>query len=113
VSWQKVTLLRLKNTGTSFSFLQPWQLPKLSVPISNEGIESLENFKLYCVGRKLCTLEEFEYGSLYGPDHDAVIIPSKVVDKPKATVGIGDAISAGAFAAMLARMKQKKAINLR
>jgi ADP-dependent phosphofructokinase/glucokinase len=84
----------------------------LEVPISNEGIESLENFKLYCVGRKLCTLEEFEYGYLYGPDYDAVIIPSKVVDKPKATVGIGDAISAGAFAAMLARMKQKKAINL-
>jgi ADP-dependent phosphofructokinase/glucokinase len=84
----------------------------LEVPISNEGIESLENFKLYCVGRKLCTLEEFEYGYLYGPDHDSVIIPSKVVDKPKATVGIGDAISAGAFVAMLARMKQKKAINL-
>jgi ADP-dependent phosphofructokinase/glucokinase len=84
----------------------------LEVPISNEGIESLENFKLYCVGRKLCTLEEFEYGYIYGPDYDAVIIPSKVVDKPKATVGIGDAISAGAFAAMLARMKQKKAINL-
>ena len=36
------------------------------------------------------------------------IVPSKVVDKPKATVGIGDAISAGAFAAMLARMKQNK-----
>ena len=51
-------------------------------------------------------LEEFEYGYLYGPDHDAIIIPSKVVDKPKATVGIGDAISAGAFVAMLARMKQ-------
>jgi ADP-dependent phosphofructokinase/glucokinase len=84
----------------------------LEVPISNEGIESLENFKLYCVGRKLCTLEEFEYGYIYGPDYDAVIIPSKVVDKPKATVGIGDAISAGAFAAMLARMKQKKAISL-
>jgi ADP-dependent phosphofructokinase/glucokinase len=84
----------------------------LKVPISGGGIEGLDNFKLYCVGRRLCTKEEFEYGYLYGPDHDAVIIPSKVVDKPKATVGIGDAISAGAFTAMLARMKQKKAINV-
>jgi ADP-dependent phosphofructokinase/glucokinase len=32
-----------------------------------------------------------------------------VVDQPKATVGIGDAISAGAFAAMLAKMKQRQA----
>jgi ADP-dependent phosphofructokinase/glucokinase len=60
------------------------------------------------VGRKLCTLEEFEYGYLYGPNHDAVIIPTKVVNQPKATVGIGDAISAGAFAAMLAKIKQKR-----
>ena len=80
----------------------------LDVPISSDGIEDLENFKLYCVGRKLCSLEESEYGYLYGPDHDAVIIPTKVVDNPKATVGIGDAISAGAFAAMLAKIKQKK-----
>jgi ADP-dependent phosphofructokinase/glucokinase len=79
----------------------------LEVPISNDGIESLDDFKLYCVDRKLCTLEEFEYGYIYGPDHDAVIIPTKVVNKPKATVGIGDAISAGAFAAMIAKMKQK------
>ena len=59
------------------------------------------------MGNKLCTSDEFEYGYVYGPDHDAVLIPSKVVDKPIATVGIGDAISAGAFAAMLARMKQR------
>lgn len=81
----------------------------LEVPISSKGLEDLENFKLYCVGKKLCTTEEFEYGYLYGPDHDAVLIPSKVVDQPKATVGIGDAISAGAFAAMLAKMKQSQA----
>jgi ADP-dependent phosphofructokinase/glucokinase len=80
----------------------------LEVPISSDGLESLDNFKLYCVGRKLCTLEEFEYGYIYGPDHDAVIIPTKVVDNPKATVGIGDAISAGAFAATLAKIKQKR-----
>jgi ADP-dependent phosphofructokinase/glucokinase len=80
----------------------------LDVPISSDGIEDLENFKLYCVGRKLCSLEESEYGYLYGPDHDAVIIPTKVFDKPKATVGIGDTISAGAFAAMLAKLKQKR-----
>jgi ADP-dependent phosphofructokinase/glucokinase len=80
----------------------------LEVPISSDGIESLDNFKLYCMGRKLCTLEEFEYGYIYGPEHDAVIIPTKVVNKPKATVGIGDAISAGAFAAMLAKIKQKR-----
>ncbi len=81
----------------------------LDIPISGKGIEDLENFKLYCVGKRICTSDEFEYGYLYGADHDAVIVPSKVVDKPKATVGIGDAISAGAFAAMLARMKQKQA----
>ncbi|MGB9928126.1 MAG: ADP-specific phosphofructokinase [Methanosarcina sp.] len=81
----------------------------LDVPVSSQGTEDLENFKLYCTGKNLCTPEEFEYGYLYGPDHDAVIIPSKIVDKPKATVGIGDSISAGAFVAMLAKMKQKRA----
>jgi len=80
----------------------------LEVPISSDGIEGLENFKIYCVGRKLCSLEESEYGYLYGPDHDAIIIPTKVFDKPKATVGIGDTISAGAFTAMLAKLKQKR-----
>jgi ADP-dependent phosphofructokinase/glucokinase len=80
----------------------------LEVPVSSKGLEDLDNFKLYCTGKKLCTPEEFEYGYLYGPDHDAVLIPSKVVDKPKATVGIGDAISAGAFIAMLATMKKQR-----
>jgi ADP-dependent phosphofructokinase/glucokinase len=84
----------------------------LKVPISRAGVESLDNFMVYCVGRRLCTAEEFDYGYLYGPDHDAILIPSKVVDKPKATVGIGDTISAGAFVAMLASMKQKQAINI-
>jgi ADP-dependent phosphofructokinase/glucokinase len=81
----------------------------LEVPVSAQGLEELENFKLYCTGRRLCSSDEFEYGYLYGSDHDAILIPSKVVEKPKATVGIGDTISAGAFAAMLARMKQLKA----
>jgi ADP-dependent phosphofructokinase/glucokinase len=81
----------------------------LRVPISDKGVEDLETLKVYCTGRNLCTSEEFEYGYIYGSDHDAVLIPSKVVDKPKATVGIGDTISAGAFAAMLAKMKQGKA----
>ncbi|MCQ1536193.1 ADP-specific phosphofructokinase [Methanosarcina sp. KYL-1] len=81
----------------------------LKVPVSDRGLEDLANFKLYCTGRKFCSPDEFSYGYIYGPDHDAVIIPSKVVEKPKATVGIGDAISAGAFVAMLARMKQKRA----
>ncbi|WP_410507409.1 ADP-specific phosphofructokinase [Methanosarcina hadiensis] len=81
----------------------------LDIPVSASGMEDLENFKLYCTGRKLCSPDEFEYGYIYGPDHDAILIPSKVVDRPKATVGIGDTISAGAFAAMLARMKQIKA----
>jgi ADP-dependent phosphofructokinase/glucokinase len=81
----------------------------LEVPISGKGIEDLETLKIYCTGRNLCSSEEFEYGYIYGSDHDAVLIPSKVVDKPKITVGIGDAISAGAFAIMLAEMKQKGA----
>lgn len=79
----------------------------LEVPVSARGLEDLENFKLYCTGRKFCSPDEFGYGYIYGPTHDAVIIPSKVVEKPKATVGIGDTISAGAFVAMLAKMKQK------
>ena len=78
----------------------------LKVPVSEKGLEDLDNFRLYCVGRKLCTPEEFEYGYVYGSDHDAVIIPSKVVSQPKATVGIGDAISAGAFTGMLALIKR-------
>jgi ADP-dependent phosphofructokinase/glucokinase len=81
----------------------------LEVPVSSKGIEDLENFKLYCMGKRLCSPEEFEFGYIYGADHNAVIIPSKVVEKPKSTVGIGDTISAGAFAAMLARMKQRRA----
>ena len=81
----------------------------LEVPVSATGLEDLENFQLYCTGRKLCSSDEFEYGYIYGSDHDAVLIPSKVVDRPKATVGIGDTISAGAFVAMLAKMKQKQA----
>lgn len=80
----------------------------LEVPVSERGLEDLENFKLYCTGRKFCSPAEFSYGYIYGSDHDAVIIPSKVVEKPKATVGIGDTISAGAFVAMLAKMKQKR-----
>ena len=79
----------------------------LEVPVSEKGLEDLENFKLYCVGRKLCSPDEFKYGYIYGVKHDAVIVPSKVVSKPRATVGIGDALSAGAFVAMLAKMKQK------
>lgn len=81
----------------------------LEVPVSDKGIEDLENFKVYCVGKKLCTPDEFEYGYIYGADHNAVIIPTKVVEQPQSTVGIGDTISAGAFAAMLAEMKQKQA----
>ncbi|MDD4749002.1 MAG: ADP-specific phosphofructokinase [Methanosarcinaceae archaeon] len=81
----------------------------LKVPVSEKGLEDLENFKLYCVGRKLCTLDEFEYGYVYGQDHNAVFVPSKVVSEPKATVGIGDTISAGAFTGMLALMKQNLA----
>ncbi|AKB27746.1 ADP-dependent phosphofructokinase [Methanosarcina siciliae T4/M] len=80
----------------------------LEVPVSAKGLEDLENFQLYCTGRRLCTPDEFEYGYIYGSDHDAILIPSKVVEKPKATVGIGDTISAGAFVAMLAKMKQKQ-----
>ncbi|AAM06924.1 TPA: ADP-specific phosphofructokinase [Methanosarcina acetivorans] len=79
----------------------------LEVPVSSIGLEDLENFQLYCTGRKLCTPDEFEYGYVYGSEHDAILIPSKVVERPKATVGIGDTISAGAFVAMLAKIKQK------
>jgi ADP-dependent phosphofructokinase/glucokinase len=58
----------------------------------------------HLVRNNICSAEDFEDGCISAPDHDLIIVPSKVVKDPVATVGIGDAISAGAFVALLAKM---------
>jgi ADP-dependent phosphofructokinase/glucokinase len=40
-----------------------------------------------------------------------IVIPTKVVPDPVATVGIGDTISAGAFVAILAMLRKKQESN--
>jgi len=77
----------------------------LEVPVSEKGYENLEVLGKYLVRRDICSMDEFEDGCISTSTHDVIIVPSKVVKEPVATVGIGDAISAGAFAAMLAKMK--------
>ncbi|MBN1134879.1 MAG: ADP-specific phosphofructokinase, partial [Methanosarcinaceae archaeon] len=77
----------------------------LEVPISRKGYEGLEILGKYLVRRDVCSMDEFKDGCISTPTHNLIIIPTKIVDDPVATVGIGDAISAGAFVAILAEMK--------
>ena len=77
----------------------------LEIPVSRKGYEELEILEKYLIRRDVCSMEEFEDGCISTPTHNVVIIPTKIVDDPVATVGIGDVISAGAFVAMLAEMK--------
>nr|6C8Z_A Chain A, ADP-dependent phosphofructokinase [Methanosarcinales]6XIO_A Chain A, ADP-dependent phosphofructokinase [Methanosarcinales archaeon] len=79
----------------------------LDVPVSEQGYNQLEKLEKYLVRRGICTLEDFENGCICTPNHDVIIIPTKVVEKPVATVGIGDTISAAAFVSVLAKMKKK------
>ncbi|MGP8321093.1 MAG: ADP-specific phosphofructokinase [Methanosarcinaceae archaeon] len=76
----------------------------LDVPVSEDGYEELEILGKYLIRRDICSMDDFVDGCICTPTHNVIIIPSKVVKKPIATVGIGDAISAGAFVAMLAKM---------
>lgn len=76
----------------------------LGVPVYDQGYDDLLELEKYLVRRGICSSEDFEDGCISAEGHGLVIVPSKVVKDPVATVGIGDAISAGAFIALLARM---------
>ncbi|WP_406670297.1 ADP-specific phosphofructokinase [Methanolobus sp. ZRKC4] len=76
----------------------------LEVPVYTDGHDDLIELEKYLVRRGICTAEDFEDGCISSSSHGLIIVPSKVVKDPVATVGIGDAISAGAFIALLAKM---------
>ncbi|WP_340820524.1 ADP-specific phosphofructokinase [Methanolobus sp. WCC4] len=76
----------------------------LGVPVYDQGFEDLIELEKYLVRRGVCSAEDFEDGCIGAPGHNLIIVPSKVVKDPVATVGIGDTISAGAFIALLAKM---------
>lgn len=80
----------------------------LSVPIYEQGHDDLEKLEKYLVRRDVCTGTEFEDGCICALNHDLIVIPTKVVPDPVATVGIGDTISAGAFVAILAMLRKKQ-----
>lgn len=79
----------------------------LKVPVYGKGHEDLGSLAEYLVRKGICSMEEFEDGCVNALGHSLVIVPTKVVDKPVGTVGIGDAISAGAFVALLTKIKDK------
>jgi len=83
----------------------------LKVPISERGHDDLEQLEKYLVRRDVCTGTEFEDGCICAINHDLIVIPTKVVQDPVGTVGIGDTISAGAFAAILAMLRKKQIDN--
>ncbi|WMW25835.1 ADP-specific phosphofructokinase [Methanolobus sediminis] len=76
----------------------------LGVPVYDQGYMDLIELERHLVRNNICSAEDFEDGCISALDHDLIIVPSKVVKDPVATVGIGDAISAGAFIALLAKM---------
>jgi ADP-dependent phosphofructokinase/glucokinase len=49
-------------------------------------------------------MNDFKNGCIRTPQYDAIVVPSKVVSEPVATVGIGDVISAAAFAGFLSKL---------
>lgn len=79
----------------------------LKVPVYGRGHEDLASLAEYLVRKGVCTMKEFENGCVNALGHNLVIVPTKVVDRPVGTVGIGDAISAGAFVALLTKIKDK------
>ncbi|MHC1576204.1 MAG: ADP-specific phosphofructokinase [Methanosarcinaceae archaeon] len=80
-------------------------LAGLDVPVWDVGHGELENLGKYLVRRGVCSMDDFDNGCVSTPVHDLIVIPTKVVRDPVATVGIGDAISASAFVALLAKIK--------
>lgn len=80
----------------------------LQVPVYSEGYEDLKQLEKYLVRRSICSAEDFEDGCIHTSTHNLIIVPSKVVKEPAATVGIGDTISAGAFIGILAKINENK-----
>ncbi|WP_406660825.1 ADP-specific phosphofructokinase [Methanolobus sp. ZRKC3] len=80
----------------------------LDVPVYSQGYDGLRQLEKYLVRRGICSVQDFEDGCISTASHNLIIVPSKVVKDPVATVGIGDTISAGAFIAILAKLKENK-----
>ena len=72
----------------------------LEVRVYQEGIKQIEILGEH-LNRNVC---DFSGGIGIASDHTVVVIPTKVVENPVATVGIGDVISASAFVAELSIM---------
>lgn len=79
----------------------------LDVPVWEQGYNKFETLESHLIQRGIGTLKDLEDGCVCTPTHDVIIIPTKVVEKPAATVGIGDTISAAAFVSMLSRIQKK------
>jgi ADP-dependent phosphofructokinase/glucokinase len=79
----------------------------LKVPIYEKGHEDLGSLAAYLVRKGVCSMEEFDDGCINALGHSLVIVPTKIVEDPVGTVGIGDAISAGAFVALLTKIREK------
>jgi ADP-dependent phosphofructokinase/glucokinase len=77
----------------------------LDVPVSEKGYGDLERLKDHLVSSGMCCMKDFENGCIRTPQYDAIVVPAKVVSEPVATVGIGDVISAAAFAGFLSKLK--------
>ncbi|MDA0525086.1 ADP-specific phosphofructokinase [Methanococcoides alaskense] len=77
----------------------------LDVPVSEKGYGDLERLEDHLVSSGMCCMEDFENGCIRTPQYDAIVVPAKVVSEPVATVGIGDVISAAAFAGFLSKIK--------
>lgn len=80
----------------------------LNVPVYKKGYQDLKKLEDYLINREICTLDEFQYGCVCTLTHDLIIVPTKIVENPVATVGIGDTISAGEFVALIAMINNKK-----
>ncbi|WP_406658138.1 ADP-specific phosphofructokinase [Methanolobus sp. ZRKC2] len=83
----------------------------LKVPVYEKGHEDLNSLAAYLVRQGICTMEDFEDGCVNALGHSLVIVPTKVVEDPAGTVGIGDAISAGTFVAMLTKIKDSDKVK--
>ncbi|RQD82201.1 ADP-specific phosphofructokinase, partial [Methanosalsum natronophilum] len=79
----------------------------LEVPIWKDGYNKFETLEKHLIERGIGTLKELQDGCVCTPKHDVIIIPTKVVKNPVATVGIGDTISAAAFVSMLSTLNAK------
>ncbi|TGC08449.1 ADP-specific phosphofructokinase [Methanolobus halotolerans] len=83
----------------------------LRVPVYEKGYEDLQSLAAYLIRQGICSMDEFEEGCVNALGHSLVIVPTKVVHDPAGTVGIGDAISAGAFAALLTKIRDRDKVK--